>query len=387
MTIDDSRIDQLLAAALRAEGPHWPRGWCERHETAQVTDRIAYHGIAGLIAERAWQLNGWPDAVLLPVREQAIALAMWEMRHKALLSDLLTALADAGIVALLLKGTALAYDLYPVPATRARGDSDLLVGPSDLAAARSTLARLGYRCEPLDQSVADDLSLQEVWRLTCDAGTTHHIDLHWQLLNAPALRGVLEFGECSTDPLPLPQLSLDALAMSRALTLIHTCVHRAMHLTSPYFVDGVTYYGGDRLIWAKDIDLLAGALSDREWRRFGDVALGQGVAAACLDGLDMARRSLGTAIPQAVLDTLEAGHAEPASAYLLGAGQAGRAWSDLKAIRGWRRKLAYAGARSLPSPAFMRGKYPELAKRPLALLYLRRLVDLVRPRSSQGGRR
>lgn len=354
---------------------------------ARVTERIGYHGIAGLIADRAHQLAGWPSAILAATHDQAIALAMWELRHKAILGELLAALAEEKVVALLLKGTAVAYDLYPSPATRARGDSDLLIAPDDLARARSIFIRHGYRCQPLDDAIADDLALQEVWSSTCDAGTTHHIDLHWQLLNAPALRGVLEYKDCATDPLALPRLAPGTLAMSRVLTLLHTSIHRAMHLTNPYFVDGVTYYGGDRLIWAKDIDLLAGALSDQQWRQFSAIALQQGVAAVSLDGLHMAQRSLGTTIPTHVLDALGAAPDEAASSYLLASGQAIRAWKDLLAVRGLTRKLAYLATRTLPSARFMRAKYPELEHRPLPLLHVRRMVDLLRARPGHGDRK
>ncbi len=377
-------IDQLLAATLRGEDSSWPPAWCESKQATLMLERIAYHGIAGLIAGAARALAHWPAAVLAPVRDQAIALAMWELRHKVVLGELLAAFADEKIMVLLLKGTALAYDQYPSPATRARGDSDILIAPAALDAARSILTRLGYHRQPPDAGIADDLALQEVWSLTCGAGTRHHIDIHWQLLNAPALRGVLEFATCATDPLPLPRLGPDARSMNRVLTLLHSCIHRAMHLTSPYFVDGVTYYGGDRLIWANDIDLLAGVLSEEQWTRFSVLAVQQGVAAVSLDGLRMAQRSLGTKIPQRVLGELGAARDEAASAYLLNSGQAGRAWQDLLAIRGWTRKLAYLEARALPSARFMRAKYPGLERRPLVMLHLRRMVDLVRARPGQG---
>lgn len=378
--IDDTHpIDRMLAAALRGEDAGWPPDWSGSH-AALMVERIAYHGIAGLLAGQAATLAGWPAEVLAAVRNQGIALAMWELRHKEVLGELLAALADEKIPALLLKGTALAYDLYPAPATRARGDTDLLIAAADLAPARSILARLGYRCQPLDEAIADDLALQEVWSLACDAGTRHDIDLHWQLLNAPALREVLDFAICAADPHPLPRLAPTALAMSRVLTLLHSCIHRAMHLTSPYFVDGVTYYGGDRLIWATDIDLLARALSEAEWQGFTRAALDQGVAAVCLDGFAMARRALGTEIPPDVLDALGRATDERASAYLLGARQMGRAWQDLLAIPGLGRKFAYVAARILPSESFMRSKYPQLGRAPLAVLHARRILDLVRPR-------
>ena len=384
MTSDESKIDQVLASALRGEAVGWSSDWSRNDEAARVVGRIAYHGIAGLIANQAQKLGDWPATVLTPVREQGIALAMWELRHKEVLGELLAAFVAAKILALLLKGTALAYDLYPSPATRARGDTDLLIAAPDLDAARSILSRLGYRYQPLDEAIADDLALQEVWSLMWKGGTEHHIDLHWQLVNAPALRGVLEFSDCSIHPLALPRLSADAFAMNRVLTLVHTCIHRAMHITSPYFVDGVTYYGGDRLIWANDIHLLAVALSDAEWRRFNSLAKAQGVAKVCLNGLKTAQRSFFTKIPVWVCDELGTGGREPASAYLLASHQMVRAWKDMLAIPGWRRKLAYVGARALPSPAFIRGKYPKMSHIPLGLLYTRRMVDLIRTRRKQG---
>ena len=127
-----NEMDALLAAVLRGEAPAWPAGG----EAALAVERILYHGIAGLITERARDLSGWPSAVMAPVRDQAIAQAMWEMRHKPLLAELLQAFVDAGITALLLKGSALAYDLYPEPSIRARGDSDVLVAPDKLSEAR-----------------------------------------------------------------------------------------------------------------------------------------------------------------------------------------------------------------------------------------------------------
>ncbi len=383
MTSDEGQIDNLLAAVLRGDAGCWPE---PGPSPAAMVERILYHGVAGLVADRARDLADWPEPVLALVHEQGIALAMWELRHKALLSRLLAAFGEAGIQALLLKGSALAYDLYPRPATRARGDSDILVAPADLESARSVFMQLGYRREPLDDGITDDLALQEIWTTTCPSGMPHYIDLHWQLINAPALRGLLTFDICKVDPHPLPRLGPHAMEMNRPLTLLHTCVHRAMHLTSPYFVDGLTYYGGDRLIWAKDIHLLATSLSKAEWCQFVATAMDQGVAVVCRDGLDLARRTFGTSPPDDVMASLGAVNGDTASAYLLGSGQAKRALADLAAIPGWRRKFAYLSARSLPSEHFIRAKYPAMAGRPLALLHLKRLIDLVRPRPSSGQR-
>ena len=373
-----NEMDGLLAAVLRGEAPQWPAGG----EAALAVERILYHGIAGLVTERSRDLSGWPSAVLTPVRDQAIAQAMWEMRHKPLLADLLAAFAEAGIIALLLKGSALAYDLYSEPSARSRGDSDVLIAPGDLAEARHVLGRLGF-ARGSDEIASDELALQEIWSIAGEDGLQHHIDLHWQLLNAPALAGVMVFDACAADPLALPRLGPGAMAMTRVATLLHTCIHRAMHITNPYFVDGMTYYGGDRLIWAKDIDLLASALSEVEWEAFGTAAIRQAVALVALNGLEIAHTALGTQVPRQVSERLGTAQGEAASAYLLSSGQARRSFRDLLAIPGFRGKIAYATRRALPSAAFMRSKYPDMAERPLAALHARRMIDLVRPRPAR----
>lgn len=372
-----TEIDALLAAAMRGAAVEWPA----RLDPALGVERILYHGIAGLIVEQARAAANWPAAVTEPVRAQAIGQAMWEIRHKTRLAELLAAFAGAGITALLLKGSALAYDLYAAPAARARGDSDVLVAADDLAGARRILGQLRFARDS-ESAVADDLALQEVWRAP-DGTNWHYIDLHWQLLNAPALAGVLPFDRCEDGAIALPRLDPGAMAMGHVATLLHTCIHRAMHITAPYFVDGRTYYGGDRLIWANDIHLLAASLSEAEWHAFAAAAIKQGVARVALNGLDMASTALGTRVPAYVRSQLGEARGEAASAYLLSAGQARRSWSDLRAIPGVRRKLAFAAARLLPPASFMRSKYPAMNDLPLVALFARRIVDLVRRRPAQ----
>jgi hypothetical protein len=154
-----------------------------------------------------------------------------------------------------------------------------------------------------------------------------------------------------------------------------------LHVTSPYMVGGTIYYGGDRLIWLHDIHLLANALTPAEWAGFCRLAEQKGVAAVCLEGLISAERALHTAIPRVVRDSLAAAPANAApSAYLLRARQFGRAWRDWKAVPGAGPKLSYLIARTLPSAKFIRAKYPSRRHSPLALLYLRRMIDLVRAR-------
>lgn len=382
----DLRIEQMLAAATGGARTPWPADLSSPEGEDAVIGEILYHGISGLLIRDASKLDDWPDAIVSAVHEQARGQAMWEMRHRIVVADMMKELADDDVEALILKGTSLAYDLYEEPACRARGDSDILIRDADLARARAVLERSGFHRRLADERSHHELDLQEMWRLDCADGTRHDIDLHWRAMNAPALEGVLPFKQCIANARRLPKLGEHALTLDRAMMLLHCCVHRAKHITSPYFASGITYYGGDRLIWAVDIDLLADAFSEHDWERFCELAREQGVSRVCLDGIQFAQARLGTAIPPSVAARLasgsEPGHAET---YLLDSRQLTKAWHDLRAVSGFRQKLSYFSARALPSDEFMRAKYPTMKQMPLVVLYARRFAELLlrRPRRSR----
>lgn len=106
-----------------------------------------------------------------------------------------------------------------------------------------------------------------------------------------------------------------------------------------------------------------------------------GLASVCFDGLTFAQKRLATAVPSEVMERLAAARSNSrASTYLLGSGQAARAFQDFKAVGGLSGKARYLVQRALPSASFMRAKYPRMSKHPLALLYVRRAIDLLRKR-------
>lgn len=323
-----------------------------------LPDLALYHGIGPLLLART-------GAEVF--RPEARARTMWELRHRHVLAGLLAALSAAGIRCIVMKGTALAYDLYPEAGLRPRGDSDLLIAPQQLAAARAVLRAQGFAA--FTEAAAE--ASQEVWTLTAADGSTHDIDLHWQAFNGPALAGLLPVEEALAEAAPLPRLAAGALALSHVHALLHACIHRAQHILSPYFVAGEAHYGGDRLIWLCDIDLLARALSPQDWARLLDRAGQGGVAPVCHGALADAVRLLGTPVPAEVLARLAALPVGPATEYLLHRGRAGRALADLRAT-GWRGGARHALARLFPAAALLRSQYPQ-SRLPLPVLYLRRI--------------
>lgn len=357
-TTDDNEAgDDDLAAALRGEGIA---------ARPDLVARATYHGIGPLLLARSG---------LDEFRPEARARAMWELRHRKVLADLLAALAAAGIRAVVMKGTALAYDLYPEPALRPRGDTDLLIAPATVTPARAVLRQQGFQPFFAADAPPDANRSQEPWQLALADGSTHDIDLHWQPLNGAALAAAIPVAVALAEAVPLPRLAVGALALARPTALLHACLHRASHIISPYFIGTTAHYGGDRLIWLQDIDLLVRALTPAEWQCFLDQAAGCGAGPVGLAALRDAARRLHSPVPPAVLAQLQAAPAGAVTDYLLRQGRIGRLWSDLRAL-GIRRALRHGRYRLFPPAEFVHMSYPN-SRLPLGVLYLRRLVGFL----------
>lgn len=354
MTSDQDLRDTLVAA-LRDRA---------FDSTPEALAAAEYHGITPLLF--AYTAD---EALKAPAR----ARAMWELRHRQIVANLLAAFDAKAVPALVIKGTALAYDLYDDASLRPRGDTDLLVAPKDLNAAREILTAQGFVAALGEQ--AAEAATQEVWQVTPPGGGTHDIDLHWQAFNGPSLAPLIPVDEAMAEAIPLPRLSPHARGLSRGHGLLHSCVHRAQHILSPYFVAGKAHYGGDRLIWLCDIDRLARALTVQEWQDVIIRAAARGIAPVCHGALLEAVKHLETQVPEQVLSRLASAPSGAVTQYLLGGSRTGRALSDLRASGGAGR-LHYLRNRLFPKAALVRGQYPQ-SKMPLPILYLRRIGRFV----------
>ncbi|WP_295634724.1 nucleotidyltransferase family protein [Novosphingobium sp.] len=365
----------------------WPLAWNAPDVTQAFVARALYHGIAGVLINRSNAMEGWPAPVVGCLGQQALGQGMWELRHKLVVVGLIEALAKAGVPALLLKGTALAYDLYADPAERCRGDTDVLVAPAQITQSRDVLEARGFVRESAGEGLFGDLHAQEIWRHVSDDGFEHVIDLHWQLLNSPFLDPLMPYNECAAGPVPIPRLCASARAMPRVMMLLHACLHRAVHISNPYYVDGQAYLGGGRLIWLLDIKLMADACSDREWAELSRLAVAKGLSALCLEALESARAKLGAKLPASVREALSRAPANhEIGTYLTTSSQFGRAWRDFKSTPGVLKKLRFGLSQTLPSPDMVRDKYPSMRDRPIMLLYGRRLAEILGRRVSGSSR-
>lgn len=366
-------IDDLLSALLRGEQPAWPAG-TDGASARSVIERAAYHGVLALLHDRLRQPpeaeRTWPDAILEACREGSVRLAMWELRHRAVLRNILCELAAAGIRPVLFKGTALAYTLYPESVLRSRGDTDLIIPPQARAVVAEALDRCGFERE---MGVSgESISYQASFSRSEPGGDTHTLDVHWRINNSELLSRLFSYEELLRSARPVPALGDAALAAGPLHALLLACMHRAAHMHNPYYVDGVAHFSGDRLIWLYDLHLLAQSFAAEDWRAFERMAVEKGLCKVCHDGLERARLAFHTSIPQQTLDRLaESGKDEILGRYLE-ASALRQQWMDFWARPGIGDKLRFLGETLLPPAEYMRHKYPDATPGALPWLYVKR---------------
>ena len=368
--------EALLCAALRGDNHAWPAAG-DAEFTVGFLERSVYHGVQPLfhyqVKPKQAIALGWPQTVLEECHWQAIAWTMWELRHQALLKQVLALLAGMGVQPVLFKGTALAYSLYPGPALRSRGDTDLIVSLVDRVRVAEALEDLGFLHEA---GVSGDfISYQASFTLTGASGSSHSLDLHWRINNSQLLARLFSYEELRARAQALPELSPHAFAASPVDALLLACMHRAGHKQSPYYMDGVAHYSGDRLIWIYDIHLLARKLTQDEWHEFMGLATQKELRAVCLEGLALAQTCFSTPIANEVIEGLaQHNHPEPIAQYMESSAVR-RLWLDFCAIDGWRGKLGLLTENLFPPASYMHQKYRDAGSAWLPWLYVRRMKD------------
>ena len=362
----ETELRSFLARAMVGVAP-WPfPSWDEtQYETAWQA--IAFHGCALAIVEAGNSLAAWPDALRARLLEEARLQALWEASHKARLVRVLDALAAGGVEVLVTKGSALAYSVYPDPALRRRGDSDLLVTPGQAAAARKVLADLGLTLDLPG-------TMQEIWLDKTASGFAHQFDLHWHSASAPAAATLFSPAEALANAVPLPRLSPSARATDPLRTFLNDALNQALHARAGYLVEGAYRRGSCRLAWSYGTALQAQEFDGSRWRALVQLAMERGAAMIVLRALEAAQRDFAAPVPDDILAMLRA------------AGDGGAidrfvfhkdGWEHLREnwanADGGAQRIEVLRAALLPSRAFLSDKYPGMARWPLTALRLRRI--------------
>ncbi len=365
----DAYLARCVAGILRAQPvPEWPANLSQSAEAAAA--RIAFHGIALLIAQAPGALASWPDTLAFAVREQAGIQTFWEHGHRAAIAGLLDALAGQGIKALVTKGTALAYSLYPDPAIRRRGDTDIFLPGADRRQVRKVLRACGF------WEAGDTKALQESWQCATALGFEPAVDIHWRINASAAVSRVLETGLRFEETIALEGLSSKARAIGPVDNLILTAINRSAHGQFGYNSGKDRLFESDRLIWAVDTHLLAGSFGGTDWDALTERCARTGTAAIVGDSLAFAERALGTRVPGMVTEALVRAPANHGLAAYYGSSS--HLWRLRQDVAGCTspaeavRVLRYV---ALPSEDFLETRFPDASGWPRAALHLRRWLE------------
>ncbi len=326
---------------LRGEAAQWPE------DPSPLVELFEEHAVAPLAYARL------PHPAL---REIALRAAAAELLRLTDLRALLEGFARHGVPVLIIKGTALAYEVYDAPELRPRADTDLLIDRADVDKARAVLAELGYEARVL--SGDPHANRQQAFARTDSFGVEHVYDLHWDIANTPIVRDALRFDELLARSVELPRIGAAARALSRIDALLLACIHRVAH-----------HHDSDRLIWLYDIHLLRGAMSRAEHEEFWRRAAERRVVAICDRSIELAEqwfaRHSHDRAPSIPAD-------EPSASFLDRNRSRGAALAaDLKSL-GWRARLERLRDLALPPAAFIRAAFPRAPRAALPLLYLYR---------------
>ena len=323
----------------------------------------AEHGVQPLL----WRISQSSPgiAALRTALEPSVrAAATREIFVRRELADVTRELEAAGIPALIIKGSALAYTVYPEPWLRPRTDTDLLVRYAQASRAAEVLEARGYRRSDA-LSTGALVSHQFALERLDEHGLHHVLDIHWKIANPQVVADALPFEDLWNRREPAPALGPSANVPAAVDSMVLACIHRLAH-----------HQGHDRLIWLYDLKLLADGLDEAHWQELATLGSARRVAGLCLDGLREASARLDARFPPDIEAALAAAApGEPSHSYLAGAVRKRDVLvSDLTMLSSWRDRFRLLREHVLPPAAFITQRYGTTSRWLLPVLYAHRLV-------------
>ncbi len=276
------------------------------------------------------------------------------------------------ISAVVLKGGAFAFTLYPDRAFRPLSDIDILVPEERLEEAIARIKALGYK-ELSPEIVPGHRKIVGTHCSFVREGVPLILELHWGLAAgkhsyyAPDMAWFWAHTEPLSVPFPTPLLTLDPTAH-----LLYLAVH-AMFDHGEAELDPK---------WLYDIHLLVEKEGARiNWKEMAEQAASFRWADAVLRAFLRCSQFFGTEFPEEVIQLLERGKDRAAAELVEGRAHPRRkgekAWETFRTLD-WRGKTSLLWALLFPSPAFVQWRYQPKPFWTWPLFYFYRWFDIIR---------
>lgn len=289
----DEATSAWLLAALRTDAAAPPGG--KGVDWATLASRARSDGLAPLLHRRlAGEPHDAPETFIASLRGAYYQSVSANNLRLAELHRIGRRLADQGIPLLVLKGGALAVDVYDHPGLRFMGDLDVAVPPDQTQAALAVFAAAGYRQHDGRRPGEADV-YNEGWHIRLVAevhGRSLEVELHW-----PNRRRVLVSQQAELDvealwrtAVPLADLP-NILQPSPTYMLLHLCLHLGLqHRFTDLGLRAVV-----------DIDRLVRHAGDALWPDLPSLARAARARHTIYYALDVTSRLLGTPVMAATL--------------------------------------------------------------------------------------
>jgi hypothetical protein len=241
-----------------------------------------------------------PAAAVTRLRAAWVAAQRQHLLAGVQLRDVVRALGDAGVPAIVLKGPSLAADYYQDPALRPFTDLDLLVRHDHRARAIDVLTTLGYAHASPGRSLPYELEHAPAANFAPPRGALLlPIDLHWDCVIHPGGRRATDIAadEIWSRAQATPAWGATAWTLAPEDLVVYLAAHLAIH----HVLTGI--------LWQLDLALVLrrqGATLD--WQAVSERAERWRAGAAVYFALRVVTESFGVAVPGAVMRRLWPGH-------------------------------------------------------------------------------
>ena len=337
---------RFLMASLAATAPSRPRAFAalSDRDWAQVDTIADRHGVAAIVVDLLAADGSVPAAPRDALRARAQAQAARALQGVVELIRVTSALDDAGIQTVSLKGPLFSQWLYGAPGRRRFADLDILVTPNDRDRAFAVLNGLGYELPTGMSPRAAGVIYRALGAWPLVRPGVLPIDLHWRLAHArfaAPLTPSQVFAESSTVEIGGASIRTPSATHVALLTLLHAAKH----------------------VWCtlEQVAAIAALMRrpDVDWTAVRALAHRASAWNACATGLRLACEILGASRPPASGNDWPAATdrlcREAHAALAKPAGQLPDRWDERRVHRAsfdrWRERVLYDVSRTLAPTA------------------------------------
>ncbi len=259
------------------------------------------HGLLPMLYARVFRsgcAGDVPDLCFEKLHRASLLNATRSMIYLDEAGKIISALSEASIPVIALKGVYLLENIYQDVSLRTMSDLDFMLRRSDIPAAIQVMRDLGYELTTYFDPAAENLDIKHVPPLKKDNGP--FVELHWTLLeeNEPF---IIDAEGLWQRAVPSDVAEHLVLALSPEDLLLHLCLHMAYQhhlavgLRQVIDIDRVLLHFKDALNWDQ---LLCTA---KQW----------GAERVLWLSLSLARQLVHARFPDLLLEKLHAGQVDP----------------------------------------------------------------------------